>query len=88
MAYIIAAVNGANDESDWLGVFRLKDGRYAVCSGGCDYTGWDCHAGNYMLVAENFPDVLQFGLSDPEAERLGITIASDAQSRKDPPCPN
>ena len=38
---IIAAVNGENDEADWLGVFRLKDGRFLVASGGCDYTGWD-----------------------------------------------
>lgn len=38
---IIAAVNGENDESDWIGVFRLQDGRYLLASGGCDYTGWD-----------------------------------------------
>lgn len=25
---IIAAVNGANDEADWLGVFLLHDGRF------------------------------------------------------------
>lgn len=38
---IIAAVNGQNDEDEWLGVFRLKDGRFLVASGWCDYTGWD-----------------------------------------------
>lgn len=38
---IIAAVNGDRDGPDWIGVFRLKDGRFLVASGGCDYTGWD-----------------------------------------------
>ncbi len=38
---IIAAVNGDNDGPDWVGLFRLKDGRFLVASGGCDYTGWD-----------------------------------------------
>ncbi len=38
---IIAAVNGEGDESDWIGVFRLKDGRFLLACGGCDMTGWD-----------------------------------------------
>jgi hypothetical protein len=37
---IIAMVNGENDESDWVGVFRLKDSRYACLRAWCDYTGW------------------------------------------------
>jgi len=41
VANIIAAVNGENDEDEWLGLFQLKDGRYVIASGGCDYTGWD-----------------------------------------------
>lgn len=41
VAEIIAAVNGDNDGPDWVGVFRLKDGRFLAASGGCDYTGWD-----------------------------------------------
>lgn len=36
---IVAAVNGENDGDDWVGVFRLKDGRYLIAEGGCDYTG-------------------------------------------------
>jgi len=38
---ILAAVNGCGDGDDWVGVFLLKDGRYLVASGCCDYTGWD-----------------------------------------------
>lgn len=72
VAEIIAAVNGENDGDDWLGVFLLKDGRYLIASGGCDYTGWDCRGGNCLLVAESYNDVLQFGLSEQEKERLEL----------------
>lgn len=41
VAEIIAAVNGENDGDEWIGVFRLNDGRYLAASGSCDYTGWD-----------------------------------------------
>lgn len=41
VAEIIAAVNGERDEKSWVGVFRLRDGRFLAASGGCDYTGWD-----------------------------------------------
>lgn len=68
---ILVAVNGDNDEADWVGVFLLNDGRYAVCSGGCDYTGWDCQAGNSMIVARTLDEILVFGLTPKEATRLG-----------------
>ena len=70
VAEIIASVDGANDEAEWLGVFLLKDGRYLVASGGCDCTGWECQAGNCLIVCANMSDVLQFGLSDSEKARL------------------
>lgn len=38
---VIAAVNGENEGPDWVGVFRLRDGRILLANGGCDYTGWD-----------------------------------------------
>lgn len=38
---IFAAVNGENDGDEWIGVFRLCDGRFLVAAGSCDYTGWD-----------------------------------------------
>lgn len=41
VAEVIAAANGENDGADWVGVFRLRDGRYLLATGGCDYTGWD-----------------------------------------------
>ena len=72
VAEIIAAVNGENDGDEWMGVFKLKDGRFLFASGGCDYTGWNCQASNSMLVCGSMEDMMQFGLSPAEAERLGL----------------
>ena len=38
---ILHAVEGCNDGPAWIGVFLLRDGRYAFLSAWCDYTGWD-----------------------------------------------
>lgn len=70
---IVALVNGDNDGPDWLGVFRLRDGRFLVASGCCDYTGWDCQAGNSLIVCASLADVIQFGLTDAEKLRLELT---------------
>jgi hypothetical protein len=72
VAEVIAAVNGENDCDSWLGVFRLKDGRYLVATGACDYTGWDCRASNSLTVLASMEDLMQFGLSEPERLRLGL----------------
>jgi len=41
VAEILSAVNGENDGDEWIGVFRMRDGRYLAAVAGCDYTGWD-----------------------------------------------
>lgn len=69
---IIAAVNGENDGEDWIGIFRLDDGRVVAATGGCDYTGWDCRAGNTLTVARSIGAAIQFGLTDDQRQRLGI----------------
>lgn len=69
---ILAAVNGKNDGADWLGAFRLRDGRYLVASGGCDYTGWVCRAGNHLAVFANMKDLIRYGLDDSQKARLGL----------------
>jgi hypothetical protein len=69
---IIAAVNGENDESDWVGLFLLNDGRYLVAEGGCDYTGWDCQANNSLCVAGSLEDAIKYGLNPEQQRRLGI----------------
>ena len=37
---IIAICDGARDDDSWVGVFKLKDGRFASIRAGCDYSGW------------------------------------------------
>lgn len=69
---IIAAVNGENDGDSWIGLFRLKDGRYLVATGWCDYTGWDCQASNNMFVASSYEDIVKYGLSKEEREILQL----------------
>lgn len=69
---IIAAVNGCNDEDDWVGLFLLDDGRYLVAEGGCDYTGWDCQASNSLCVAGSLEDAIKYGLNPEQQSRLGI----------------
>ncbi len=36
----IALVDGENDETSWVGVFELNDGRFVSIAAWCDYTGW------------------------------------------------
>ena len=38
---IHAEIAGANDECNWYWIVKLNDGRYALITGCCDYTGWD-----------------------------------------------
>jgi hypothetical protein len=69
---IIALSPGDNDGPDWLICGRLKDGRFFSLAAGCDYTGWDCQAGGSAVVAGSEDDILRFGLTESEAERLGL----------------
>lgn len=69
---IIALKDGENDEDNWVGVFLMRDGRYLVASGGCDYTGWDCQAHNDLQVAATLEDAIRFGLSGYDRQRLGF----------------
>jgi hypothetical protein len=38
---ILYQVDGENDAYSWIGVFQLRDKKYAAVRAGCDYTGWD-----------------------------------------------
>lgn len=38
---VLAQVPGEADDANWNWVMEMKDGRYALITGGCDYTGWD-----------------------------------------------
>lgn len=40
----LAEVAGENDGADYYWVVKLKDGRFVLIQGDCDYTGWDCQS--------------------------------------------
>jgi hypothetical protein len=38
--HVVATAEGEGDGESWVGIFRLRDGRYAYVTAWCDYTGW------------------------------------------------
>lgn len=74
VAIIRGQAEGENDGPDWVVWGQLKDGRWFVARGGCDYTGWDCHAGNSGNVASSEADIIRFGMSEGERERFGTPL--------------
>lgn len=69
---VIAAADGENDGPNWIGVFKLKDGRFAFLSAGCDYTGWDCQSGGHAIVDDDLEHLIQFGLGADDRTRLEL----------------
>ena len=65
---------GENDERDWVCWGQLRDGRWFVARGGCDYTGWDCQASNGGDVASSEADIIRFGMGNEDRERFGIQL--------------
>lgn len=41
VAEVLAADDGERDGRSWVALLLLKDGRFGVVEGSCDYTGWD-----------------------------------------------
>ena len=63
---------GENDELDWIVYGKLKDGRWFVLRGGCDYTGWGCRGDNSGDVADDKETLMTFGMTKYERERFGL----------------
>jgi hypothetical protein len=72
VAEIVAIEDGENDEESWLGVFKLKDGRYAMVEAGCCYTGWDVQAWGEARVAETLNQIVRLALTERGRERLKL----------------
>ncbi len=73
VAEVLAIADGENGDADWIGVFRLRDGRFAYVEAGCDHTGWDCIADGFAVVG---PDLASIVITlDPGArDRLGAQL--------------
>jgi hypothetical protein len=70
---IYGQCEGERDERDWIVWGKLKDGRWFVARGGCDYTGWDCRASNSGDVASSQPDIITFGMTPDERSRFEVS---------------
>ena len=69
---ILGMVEGENDGSSWIIYGRLRDGRYFFAKASCDYTGWDCQAGNQGAVANTREALVTFCMDDEDRERFGL----------------
>jgi len=74
VAEIRGQIEGDNLGPSWIVWGQLKDGRWFFAEGSCDYTGWDCQAGNGGSVASTEDLLLRFGMSDSDRERFGIAL--------------
>lgn len=79
VARIVGLSEGCNDELNWVGVFELKDGRFASLVAGCDYTGWDCWSSGYAVVAESEDQIIRFGLGREDRRRIGRSLPDEIE---------
>lgn len=66
---------GANDELPWDCIVELASDenyegvRYAYFHAWCDYTGFDCQGGAYVIVSSSIPKLIEFGLGNAAYQR-------------------
>jgi len=71
---ILGQESGDNDGPDWIVWGQLRDGRWFVARGGCDYSGWDCQASNGGDVASTRADIIRFGMTPEERTRFKVEM--------------
>ena len=84
VALIVGQDEGENDGADWICFGRLWDGRWFALSAGCDYTGWDCQASGFALVAASAEALIRLGLTDGELERFAPNSPERVAARVEP----
>jgi hypothetical protein len=57
---------GCNDEQPWYCLCKLDNGNYAFYKAWCDYTGFDCQGGMYLIVSRDLKRLFEEGLTDSE----------------------
>lgn len=74
VAQVLHYAEGENDGDSWVGVFRLKDGKFGYVDAWCDYTGWDCRAGGDGDIADTFEELQRWKLTTKIRRRLNIAL--------------
>lgn len=68
---IIASSDGENDGEPWIGIYKMKDGKFLVLDASCDYTGWGCQEGGSHAIHASFEEAIsEFSLPRDWRERL------------------
>lgn len=76
IALVVSAIDGENDEENWVGVFLMKDGKFLYITAWCDYTGWGCQEGGSSSIFDSYNDVVNFGCSSDDRDRLNLKLVS------------
>ena len=79
VALIKGQVEGDNDGPSWIVYGQLKDGRWFFAEGSCDYTGWDCRAGNGGAVASSEDDLIRLLMTDDDRQRFGLQLQREGK---------
>jgi hypothetical protein len=74
VAEVVAAADGEHDADNWVGIFRLKDGRFGYVTAGCDFTGWDCQANGHGDTRPTLEAVVRELCGDDDRERLALNL--------------
>jgi hypothetical protein len=69
---ICAEVPGENDEFTWWWIVKLRDDRYVLLEGWCDYTGWDCQSTLDVEIITSTS--LEAAIGAPEQDYSGRAI--------------
>lgn len=67
ITHIVAEVCGENDEYAWWWILKMKNRKFFLLSGGCDYTGWDCQSS--ITEYGYFDTPLNAALASPVKEK-------------------
>lgn len=71
---VIAVRDGENDGEEWLGLFKMKDGRFLYVFAGCDYTGWDCQSDGGSEWTSTLAEAIA-AMPEKSRTRLGLAPA-------------
>lgn len=71
IAEVLASADGENDGASWIAALRLHDGRFALMSAWCDYTGWGCRDGGDVQFAASLADLVRLAMTTEDRARLG-----------------
>lgn len=74
---ILGQEEGENDGNSWIVWGKLRDGRYFLARGDCDYTGWDCRANNSGNVAKTKNQLIRFCMNEDERFRFKVSLPED-----------